>query len=161
MLHWIHQSPSYRWTNKDISDWLTDAICHKHTLIRIYKCKCTTSCHWMSNRTSGKQLWESKIFLSIGITEVPSVLGLMDTLVLQKQRKQNCASSAGCRLRRNSTTTVNFMTFRFLGKPTFVVCALTYWVVVQQICIPLATSLTILWVWHIVQSDFHENEDAK
>lgn len=160
MLHWIHRSPSYRWTNKDISDWLTDAICHKHTLIQIYKCKCTTSWHRMSNRTSGKQLWESKIFLSIGITEVPSVLGLMDTLVLQKPREQNCASSAGVRITTELNHHGEFYDLSFSRKPTFIACALTYWVAVQRICIRLETSLTILWVWDIVQSDFRENEDA-
>lgn len=57
--------------NKQEYRWLTDAICREQTLIQIYKCKCTVSWHRMSNHTSGKQLWESKIFLSVGVTKIP------------------------------------------------------------------------------------------
>lgn len=85
--------------NKQEYRWLTDAICREQTLIQIYKCKCTVSWHRMSNHTSGKQLWESKIFLSVGVTKIPPppMLGLLDIFILQNQRNRAVLplSSAG------------------------------------------------------------------
>lgn len=89
--------------NKQEYRWLTDAICREQTLIQIYKCKCTVSWHRMSNHTSGKQLWESKIFLSVGVTKIPPPPNarLIGHLHTAKSKKQSCASFVECRSVRN------------------------------------------------------------